>query len=211
MPRGHGWSKAGTKKSRRLKRERSKRKSFYAVAVGRRPGIYELWKNDKPQVLNYSGAVHKRFDTLKEAQLFMIQNRIIPPGVTTPFPSAKDTPLPPPHLNPEYDFNAETVESKPVNTNTHPQMSPFIQVAPLDVNEWEFVHVRRMSERIARDEANRILDPPSFECDSKSCGYCTGDPWLQRFLLMKRLYQLNSMLDGQSEHRDVKQDTNQRG
>ncbi len=45
--------------------------SYYAVRVGRCPGIYRTWAEAKQQVHGYSGADHKRFDTLGEAQAFM--------------------------------------------------------------------------------------------------------------------------------------------
>eukprot|EP01023_Acetabularia_acetabulum_P015687 TRINITY_DN1767_c0_g2_i3.p1 TRINITY_DN1767_c0_g2~~TRINITY_DN1767_c0_g2_i3.p1 ORF type:complete len:634 (-),score=76.73 TRINITY_DN1767_c0_g2_i3:50-1864(-) len=48
--------------------------SFYAVAVGRNPGIYETWGECKDQTDRYSGAVFKKFPTLEAAQDFMYQN-----------------------------------------------------------------------------------------------------------------------------------------
>lgn len=161
------------------------RKYYYAVAVGRRPGIYKLWKNAKTQVTGYNKAVYKRFSTLKEAQQFMLENRICPPGAVTILPPGLQTPLPPTHLNPEYDFDSHQEEEL---------QPPLIQVAPLRVNQKAFARVRNISQRIVRNTENLVLDPPTFECESPFCGYCTGDPWCQRFLLMKRLYQLNVTL-----------------
>ena len=94
MSRGHGWSQQGTKYSRRLTRELQRRSRIYCVAVGRRPGIYDLWDDANKQVYRYSGAVHKSFKNAEEAYIWMYQNRVTPPGVRTFFPWVRDTPLP---------------------------------------------------------------------------------------------------------------------
>lgn len=44
---------------------------FYAVRVGRQPGIYESWDETHAQVNGYSGAVYKKFKTREEANLFI--------------------------------------------------------------------------------------------------------------------------------------------
>lgn len=46
-------------------------KNFYAVKVGRVPGIYTLWDECKKQVIGYPGAKYKGFETENEAKLFM--------------------------------------------------------------------------------------------------------------------------------------------
>ena len=137
----------------------------------------------------------------------MCEERITPPGVRTLIPPAPDTPLPPANLNPEYaddlpklvassdDETSEDVDVD-VNVDVHLQMPPMIQVTPYGIDGAVFARLRRISQYIIRDEANGVVDPSSFECPSGECGYCTGDPWLQRFLLMKRLYQLNACLVG---------------
>ncbi|GAA5954501.1 hypothetical protein JCM3765_004477 [Sporobolomyces pararoseus] len=45
--------------------------NFYAVRVGRAPGIYLTWEECKAQVDHYSGCVFKKFKTLAEAQNFV--------------------------------------------------------------------------------------------------------------------------------------------
>ena len=202
MPRrrGNGWSKVGTKASRRLHRLHRRGKWYYAVAVGRRPGIYEDWNNAKPQILNYSGAVFKKFHKLEEAQHFMNEERISPPGVRTPFPPCRDTPMPPPHLNPEYETEfpdyVRTRQTKHVDVQM--QMTPYIQVTPVGTPDKEFRRLQLMSQRIVNDTSNLVLDPPSFECTAPDCNFCMGDFWGQRFALLKRLYQLNAQLGGVS-------------
>eukprot|EP00735_Rhodelphis_limneticus_P003655 TRINITY_DN15149_c0_g1::TRINITY_DN15149_c0_g1_i1::g.30604::m.30604 TRINITY_DN15149_c0_g1::TRINITY_DN15149_c0_g1_i1::g.30604 ORF type:complete len:217 (+),score=19.82,sp/Q9UST8/RNH1_SCHPO/42.31/1e-08,Cauli_VI/PF01693.11/4.1e-17 TRINITY_DN15149_c0_g1_i1:108-758(+) len=47
------------------------KKGFYAVSVGRNPGIYESWNDASKQVNSFSGATHQRFNTLEEAKEFM--------------------------------------------------------------------------------------------------------------------------------------------
>lgn len=51
-----------------------KKKKFYAVAAGRRPGIYTQWFGDggaHAQVNGFAGAVYKGFASRQEAQAFM--------------------------------------------------------------------------------------------------------------------------------------------
>lgn len=43
---------------------------YYAVRIGRTPGIYRSWTDCKPQVHGYSGAVYKSFKTINEAKRF---------------------------------------------------------------------------------------------------------------------------------------------
>ena len=92
MPRrrGYGWTLQGSKASRRQRRKR-----YYAVAVGRRCGIYDNWDHAHRQVDRYSGAVHKSFKNLQEAFLYMYDNRVSPPAERTFFPYMMDTPRPP--------------------------------------------------------------------------------------------------------------------
>ena len=49
-------------------------KRYYAVKVGRIPGIYQTWDEAKAQVNGYSGAVYKSFATLQEAEEFMLSS-----------------------------------------------------------------------------------------------------------------------------------------
>ena len=42
-------------------------KKFYAVAKGRKPGIYSNWPEAQAQVMSFAGAVYKGFPTEKEA------------------------------------------------------------------------------------------------------------------------------------------------
>lgn len=47
------------------------KKLFYAVKVGRSPGIYSKWKDAEPQVKGFKDAVYQKFKTLPEAEKFM--------------------------------------------------------------------------------------------------------------------------------------------
>lgn len=50
----------------------AKRKSnFYAVKVGKQPGIYKTWDECKEQVSGFSGALYKGFQTKREAEQFL--------------------------------------------------------------------------------------------------------------------------------------------
>ena len=47
---------------------------------------------------------------------------------------------------------------------------------------------------IQRDKANKVLDPP--ECKRANCPYCTGGLMAQRYMLARRLVQLEEVLFG---------------
>jgi ribonuclease HI len=47
------------------------KKNFYAVKVGKTPGIYTNWEDAKAQVSGFSGAVYKGFVTADEAKAYM--------------------------------------------------------------------------------------------------------------------------------------------
>lgn len=44
---------------------------FYAVKIGRKPGIYNSWDACKQQVDKHKGAIYKSFTTLEEAKNFL--------------------------------------------------------------------------------------------------------------------------------------------
>lgn len=46
-------------------------KKFYAVRVGKKPGIYTSWNECKENVHGFGGAEYKSFPTLSEAESFM--------------------------------------------------------------------------------------------------------------------------------------------
>ncbi|KAI0826962.1 hypothetical protein BC628DRAFT_1338433 [Trametes gibbosa] len=47
---------------------------FYAVAKGRKPGIYLEWSECKAQILNYNGAKYKKFPDLSETESWIRSN-----------------------------------------------------------------------------------------------------------------------------------------
>lgn len=46
-------------------------KKFYAIAVGRKPGIYEVWPIAQAQVQGYPGAIFKGFQSRQEAESWL--------------------------------------------------------------------------------------------------------------------------------------------
>ncbi len=46
-------------------------KKFYAVAKGRKPGIYDNWPDAQAQVMSFAGAVYKGFATRREAETWL--------------------------------------------------------------------------------------------------------------------------------------------
>ena len=49
---------------------------YYAVKVGRKPGIYLSWDECKMQVDRYSGAVYKSFSSENEAKMFIEEKQV---------------------------------------------------------------------------------------------------------------------------------------
>ena len=47
------------------------KKNYYAVRIGKTPGIYTDWEDCKAQVTGYKGAVFKGVEERKEAENFM--------------------------------------------------------------------------------------------------------------------------------------------
>ena len=45
--------------------------NFYAVKVGRNPGVYRTWDECKKETAGFSGAVYKKFKTREEAENFI--------------------------------------------------------------------------------------------------------------------------------------------
>ena len=50
---------------------------YYAVKVGRQPGIYLDWDSCKEQVNGFKGAKHKSFKTIKEANEYLFSNEYL--------------------------------------------------------------------------------------------------------------------------------------
>lgn len=53
---------------------------YYAVAKGRKTGIYTTWKECETQVKGFSGAIFKSFETEAEAKRFMSGNKFLAKG-----------------------------------------------------------------------------------------------------------------------------------
>ena len=58
------------------------KKKYYAVAKGRKNGIFTSWDECKKQVDGFSGAVFKSFDSESEAKRYISSNRFISAGTT---------------------------------------------------------------------------------------------------------------------------------
>ena len=64
---------------------------FYAVAVGRSPGIYGDWASAQKQVDRYPSNTHKRYETLDEAKEFMKKHNINNPRLVNIKPTSSVT------------------------------------------------------------------------------------------------------------------------
>jgi len=65
--------------------------SYYAVAAGRKPGIYCTWNQCENQIKGFSGSKHKKFKTKNEAEKFIQSHvgfvtKIWKPTTTSPSP-----------------------------------------------------------------------------------------------------------------------------
>ncbi len=56
--------------------------AYYAVHVGREPGIYNTWKEAESQILGYSGARFQKFDNIDDATHFL-KNGNTPASINT--------------------------------------------------------------------------------------------------------------------------------
>ena len=65
-------------------------KKYYAVRVGKTPGIYFTWENCKSMVDGYPGAKYKSFTNIEEAEAFL-QGVVIQPAAGTTKTPAQQT------------------------------------------------------------------------------------------------------------------------
>ena len=71
----------------------SVKKKYYAVAVGRSPGIYEDWPSAESQVKGYAGARYKGFADCGEAEAWLADPRIERRAGASPAPAAPPPPV----------------------------------------------------------------------------------------------------------------------
>ncbi|KAK3682837.1 ribonuclease H-like domain-containing protein [Podospora appendiculata] len=64
---------------------------FYAVAVGRVPGIYNNWSEAEKQIKGWTGPKFKKFDTRQEAEAFIREKRLRDPVEKLQFESEVDS------------------------------------------------------------------------------------------------------------------------
>ena len=53
-----------------------KPKTYYGVAIGRNPGVYEDWPSTQSQIAGWKGPRYKKFTTRTEAERFIELNRL---------------------------------------------------------------------------------------------------------------------------------------
>lgn len=63
-------------KKKKLKDDFNPKDVFYAVRVGRQPGVYKTWKECQEQIIHFPNQQFKKFLTLKEAQDFIKNDTI---------------------------------------------------------------------------------------------------------------------------------------
>ena len=111
------------------------------------------------------------------------------PSVHTPFPPTPDTPLPPDeYVYPEYTDSDDECDTENPDDDL---VVPMIQVGP-PMSRAKFKRVVAIAKRIVEDPENMRLD--TSECPHQTCPYSRVGLMEQRFTLMRRLFQLNSLL-----------------
>jgi ribonuclease HI len=60
----------------KVKEEFNTKDKFYAVRVGREPGIYKTWKECQSQIMHFPNQQFKKFDTRREAEDFIKNDTI---------------------------------------------------------------------------------------------------------------------------------------
>lgn len=100
-------------------------RSYYAVRVGRKRGIYKSWEEARAQVHAFAGAKHKRFDRRADAEAFLRGEEPATPTEKSAFPTAPSTDANEPVRTASYSQRASrTLKTKlpprrlpPVNTD----------------------------------------------------------------------------------------------
>jgi ribonuclease HI len=64
------------KNNKKIKEEFNLKDKFYAVRVGRQPGIYKTWKECQEQIMHFPNQQFKKFETKKEAEDFIKNDTI---------------------------------------------------------------------------------------------------------------------------------------
>lgn len=69
---------------------KAKKKKYYAVRIGRTPGIYTSWEACKDQIHGYPGAIYKSFLQREEAEAFMAGGQVAAPAIHLPSPDQEE-------------------------------------------------------------------------------------------------------------------------
>ncbi|ATZ16198.1 ribonuclease HI [Entomoplasma freundtii] len=69
-------------------------KKFYAVKIGRKPGVYKRWEDVQKEVLNFPGAIYRGFDNFEDAWQFLEEPTLQPHEITNRFNHLDQTKLP---------------------------------------------------------------------------------------------------------------------
>ena len=68
-------SQSGKSTAKKKKKKKKSKKYFYAVAIGKVPGVYDEWKEAEKQVKGVRPNLHSKFESKKQAQAFVDANR----------------------------------------------------------------------------------------------------------------------------------------
>ncbi len=140
---------------------KSQRAKYYAIAVGRKQGIFQSWEFTKEQVNKYPGAIFQSFPTHEAASQWMqnYENQ-----TTTATPNLNSTP--------SLDFQNECTEEclsiiEDDELYFHPRKLLFNDD---DGNNCEIIHtdIHSDSEFSLNNGSNPSLSPPPSPCTEKN-------------------------------------------
>jgi len=188
--KGHGWS--GSKKQRRMHREKKAKQKYkyYAVHIGRKTGIYETWAECETNVRGYNDAHYKGFasrvgaiDWLRRQRSIMSVQHMIRQQNAKAVQSACDT---------NNEAEAEADQSIPVAKATPIPVIPtatavHVDPAPPTKRERDFSPVAELARLIANSPVDGLPSPPA--CTSPTCPYTCGEILHVQKILLQRLYQ----------------------
>ena len=185
--KGHGWSKKGTKRSRKEQRLTQELECKHESKKGRKKSRFKGhgWSKKGTKRSRKEQRSNKSFDNLTYSHEHMYNN--VPPP--------RDIPLSTPPVEYVYSHEDETyVVDVPLGSEVIAAAMP--ECIDYVIGKQQTTEVIEMLEHIKRIQTNQILDPST--CKDTDCKYSRGDLLTQRYVLLERLYQLNCVIAQQN-------------
>lgn len=123
----------------------------YAVAKGRKPGIYDTWDECKNQVSGFCDAKYKKFDTHQEAEDFLNSHRVVlvaSPGKLKSYAPERTTQI----IPKAYESSSHSVTR--IENVMAPHMNPVPKISPSD-NKFNALY---QTVNIVEERLNRFVN-----------------------------------------------------